>query len=529
MHESSNRRLYSQYTALSDATGPATLQYWLQACALIFALAGLFSLAGCTSLHSSLPIAQNDVSSAATPIIEKSVEYATADNSSYPSTHSSAHSSTQSSHYWHERLVPMFFHARKLVEEHTGQNLRSVNLRITNNADITKEVTHETKKLINNQFDNSRFAEHFLNQVMGGQAGTYAALYATRKSEVMISEPLLASYQAALPDDKQTQDAAILALLIHELVHAADDKKYGIHENRKLNFRASFAQSAAFEGHAQWVTRNICAKENCSSGLESLDHFMFGTNSPPNMLTQPVQAISRNVLEYSYVEGERFVTDIANRPNGDALLQRLLSNPPEDPIQILDPASFPNTDREQRNQRLLAASTQMDHPWLNAPWASVETSPLKGVNLRADPARRDAAVDGFTRLITAMVAVQLYDQSNPNNSPIEVTLIDAESAGTAELFAQTLHENTQLAQDSLQADSYNTKVNAEPSLPTANIFITKKPADNDQLYFTTVGVSDRYVVQLSGFAKTQALFLDYTNKVLTTLTQTQTSRPTDVL
>ena len=169
----------------------------------------------------------------------------------------------------------------------------------------------------------------------------------------------------------------------------------------------------------------------------------------------------------------------------------------------------------------------MDHPWLDAPWASVETSPLKGVNLRADPARRDAAVDGFTRLITAMVAVQLYDQSSPNDSPIEVTLINADSARTAELFAQTLHENTQLAQNESQANSYTTKVNAEPSLPTANIFISKKPAENNQSYFTTVGVSDRYVVQLSGFAKTQALFLDYTNKVLTTLTQT--SRPADVL
>lgn len=495
----------------------------------VFALASLVSLTACSSINalvatrqidsgqtdsvkpdaSTVVIAPSDTSDTATvatpvttPVIEKSTD-------------------------WQERLIPMFFHARNLVEAHTGQNLRSVNLRITNNADITREVTHETKRLVNNQFNNPRFAEHFLNQVMGGQAGTYAALYATRNSEVMISEPLLASYQATLPNDNQTQDAAILALLIHELVHAADDKKYGIHENRKLNFRASFAQSAAFEGHAQWVTRQICAEANCSSGLTSLDNFMFGTSNPPNMLTQPVQAISRNVLEYSYVEGERFVTDIANRPNGEALLQRLLSNPPQDPIQILDPASFPNTDREQRNQRLLAASTQIDHPWLHSPWVSVETSPLKGVNLRADPARRDAAVDGFTRLITAMVAVQLYDQSSPSDSPIEVTLIDAESANTADLFAQTLHQNTQVAQNALQQDSFSTKVSAAPSLPDANIYVSKKRGENNQSYFTTVGVSDRYVVQLSGFAKSQNLFLDYTNKVLTKLTQT--SRPTDVL
>ncbi len=481
---------------------------------VLFTVVGLFTLSACAPINSLTQPGQRESAPSAATISTKPVDPITIDKRS------------SSSAQWHDRLVPMFFHARKLVEAHTGQNLRSVNLRISNNADITEEVTHETQRLVNKQFNNPKFAAHFLNQVMGGQAGTYAALYATRKSEVMISEPLLANYQASLPDNKQIQDASILALLIHELVHAADDKKYGIHENRKLNFRASFAQSAAFEGHAQWVTRNICAKENCLSGLESLDNFMFGTRNPPNMLTQPVQAISRNVLEYSYVEGERFVTDIANRPNGDELLQRLLSNPPQDPIQILDPASFPNTNREQLNQRLLAASTQIEHPWLQSPWASVETSPLKGVNLRADPARRNAAVDGFTRLITAMVAVQLYDQSNPNNAPIEVTLIDAESAGTAELFAQTLHQNTSVALDIAQADPYTAKVNNE-ALPKANIFISKEAGENEQWYFTTVGVSDRYVVQLSGFAESQALFLDYTNKVLTTLTQT--SRPTDVL
>jgi hypothetical protein len=495
----------------------------------VFALASLVSLTACSSINAlTAPRQTGSGQSDSVKPDASTVVIATSDTSkNAPITAPVTTPVTEKSTDWHERLVPMFFRARNLVEAHTGQNLRSVNLRITNNANITKEVTHETKRLVNNQFNNPRFAEHFLNQVMGGQAGTYAALYATRNSEVMISEPLLASYQARLPNDKQTQDAAILALLIHELVHAADDKKYGIHENRKLNFRASFAQSAAFEGHAQWVTRKICAIENCSSGLTSLDNFMFGTSNPPNMLTQPVQAISRNVLEYSYVEGERFVTDIANRPNGEALLQRLLSNPPQDPIQILDPASFPNTDREQRNQRLLAASTKIDHPWLHSPWVSVETSPLKGVNLRADPARRDAAVDGFTRLITAMVAVQLYDQSSPTDSPIEVTLIDAESANTADLFAQTLHQNTQVAQNALQPDSFTTKVSAAPSLPDAHIYVSKKRGENNQPFFTTVGVSDRYVVQLSGFAKSQNLFLDYTNKVLTKLTQT--SRPTDVL
>lgn len=417
-------------------------------------------------------------------------------------------------------MQPLFVHARTLVEQQTGMDLSDVNLNIATDRTITAEVSHETERLIHSQFNNRRFANHFLDSVMDGQKGTYAALYATRKGEVMVSQPLMQNYQRSLPNDPSIQQSAILALLIHELVHAADDKRYRIHENRDLNFRASFAQSAAFEGHAQWMTRKICSQANCLSGLEALDEFMFGRSNPPNQLTQSVQAISRNVLEYSYVEGERFIASLAQRVNGAKLIDQLLTNPPQDPIQILDPASFPNTQREQRNQQLLSASTNLNHPWLSSPWTSVQTSPLKGVNLRTDPARRNAAVDGFTRLITSMVALQLYNQSEPGFSPIELTVLRTESTATAKLFAKTLHENTRVKGAQLERADELVKVagrNAEPAM----LYMTREARENGFTYYTLVGVSGTHVVQISGLGRNEVLFVDYTDQLLTKLTSTQ--------
>lgn len=423
---------------------------------------------------------------------------------------------------WSARMLPLFEQARTLVEQHSGVNLSDVKLNIASDRSITAEVSHETERLIHSQFNNQSFADQFLDSVMDGQKGTYAALYATRKAEVMVSQPLMQSYQRSLPDDGEVQESAMLALLIHELVHAADDKLYRIHENRDLNFRASFAQSAAFEGHAQWVTRKICTQASCLSGLEALDEFMFGRRNPPNQLTQSVQAISRNVLEYSYVEGERFIANLAQRPNGDQLIDDLLNNPPQDPIQILDPGSFPNTQREQRNQQLISASTTFNHPWLSAPWTSVETSPLKGVNLRTDPTRRNAAVDGFTRLITSMVALQLYNQSEPGFAPIELTVIRTESIETAKLFGETLHENTRINGATLERSDKLVKVssdglNAEPAM----LYMTKEPSDNGLTYYTLVGVSGLHVVQMSGLGLSEALFVEYIDQLLTTLSDTQ--------
>jgi len=406
---------------------------------------------------------------------------------------------------WAALMPPLFQQARTLVEANTGEDLSDVTLNLANDSSITAEVSHETQRLIHSQFDNQRFANRFLNSVMSGQQGTYAALYATRKSEVMVSLPLMKSYQSSLPNNRSIQESAILALLIHELVHAADDKRYNIHKNRDLNFRASFAQSAAFEGHAQFVTRTICTKANCLSGLEALDEFMFGRRNPPNKLTQTVQAVSRNVLEYSYVEGERFIAHLANRPNGQQLIGRL--------------KSYPNTQREQRNQMLISASTDFDHPWLNGLWTSVQTSPLKGVNLRTDPDRRNAAVDGFTRLITSMVALQLYNQAKPDFSPIELTVLTTESAQTAKLFAKTLHENTRINGAQLTQSNALMKVTNAVSEEPAVLYLSREPAQNNQTYFTLVGVSDINVVQIAGIGTSEQLFVDYVDQLLLKLAE----------
>jgi len=414
---------------------------------------------------------------------------------------------------WSSRLHPLFSMARELVEQTTETNLSDIRLHIVDDRQINAEVSYETRLLVQSQFRDTDFQEHFLTSIMNNQAGTYAALYAGRHKTVLVSRNMMESYALSLPPDRHVQDAALMALMIHELVHAADDQQYRIHEKRTLSFRASFAQSATFEGHAQWLTRYICSKADCLAGLEALDNFMFSRSSSPNQLTQSVQAVSRNVLEYSYIEGERFIAALAARPNGGELIKRLLSSPPSDPIQVLDPESFPDTAREQRNQELIRAGTGIPHQWLDKLWVAVDTSPLKGVNLQSDPERRQAAVDGFTRLITAMVALQLYDQSAPDQLPLEVTLLKTDTETTASLFATTLHANTKAA-DTL-FDSVQLQHTADSGVPlTITLLRTVMRDDSFAPWRTVIGVAGQHVVQIAGFATSDIEMENYVVRVL---------------
>ena len=339
-------------------------------------------------------------------------------------------------------LADAFVRARGLVAEATRTPLDDLELVVADDDRIDALVRRETHRLVHAQFDDPRFADRFVERMMRGQRGTFVALYVPRTERVLVNRRLFADYARFAPAD--VREAAVLALMIHEIVHAADDRRHDIDATRTLDFRASFAESAVYEGHAQWRTRELCAKAGCLPGLEALDDFMFDApdeGPAPNRIAQSAVALSRNVLEYSYVEGERFVEALSRRADGKAALARLLAEPPRDPIQILDPDSWPDAAREARNRRLFDAAAEFAHPWHAPGWVRVETSPLKGVNLRADPARRVAAVEGFTRLLVAMGALELHDQRRPDARSIEVTLLEGESAATAALFARTLHAN----------------------------------------------------------------------------------------
>lgn len=395
--------------------------------------------------------------------------------------------------------------ARKHVSADAGVELSSLTLRVVGDAAIDARVRRETERLVAAQFSNPVYARRFVDRVMSAQSGTYAALFVAREDAVLVSERALRAFMRSA-EDEPTRRAALLALMIHEAVHAADDRRHDIDRVRTLDFRAAFTQSAVFEGHAQWATRRLCAVAGCLDGLDALDRFMFGEAERVDPVVQSGVALSRNLLEYAYVEGERFISEVAQRRDGEAAVQALLTAPPLDPIQILDPVSWPDDAREQRNAALLVAARTASHPWNQgsagvARRATVAASPLKGVNLRHDPERRQAALDGFTRLLVAMSALELHDQSDADGTPVAVTLLQAESSDTAQLFARTLHANNRARE--VDDASVTTDDDGTRLLRTVTLL------DDGIAQHSVVAVRGPLILQLAGNDVSPELLDDY--------------------
>ena len=389
-----------------------------------------------------------------------------------------------------QTLRGLFAQATQLVEARSRTSLEGLSLHIVGDTDIDTEVEQETQRLVKAQFSHAGYADYFVDRIMGTQTGTYLALYSARRDAVLVSEQMLQRFLHNIEDEAVAR-RAVLALLVHEAVHAADDRRHDLSSVRKLDFRAAFAQSAVFEGHAQWQTRQVCEDAGCLDGLQSLDRFIFG-EATPNQQSQSSSALSRNVIEYAYVEGERFIDALASRDEGNKVLEHLLSHPPEDPIQILDPTSWPDKSREQRNRSLIESIEAIEHPWNGEDYELVQTSPLKGVNLRSNPERRAAAIDGFTRLLTAMAAIEIHPIKENGSRPIDLTILQGQSHDTAMLFARTLHANNTAHEGTTNLGLRRFGDTMLWSTKRTDPAITSyKRAD------MIVGVNDRYIIQLA--------------------------------
>lgn len=419
--------------------------------------------------------------------------------------------------------------ARDLVEAHFNLSLQDVELELASNDKIEEIVRRETQRLTSAVFDNTDFAQFFVDKIMEDQTGSYAGLFVHPENTVLVNRELLSVFLDQMDkDNARLRAESILALLIHELVHAADNQRYQIHSRRELNFRASVAQSAVFEGHAQLGTREICEKSGCSRGLVELDTFMFEAPEPTDPVARSLQAISRNVLEYSYVEGERFVKGLKGRTDGEQFLAHVLQTPPQDPVQILAPESYPNTKRVERNQSILELIQTLKHQWNQASYALIETSPIKGIDIRDDPERRAATKEGFTQLITAMVGLQVFDQSIQTLSPIEVSVMQTDSPETAKLFAYSFFEKASGNKD-LDSQSNTLFINLGEregigkwpmrvyvTLTKLTSSDTEKPAD----YASLVANAGNWIIQIGGLVQSDyAEMLEFSEAALLELVQ----------
>lgn len=342
-----------------------------------------------------------------------------------------------------------FQEARDIVSESLGTDLSQVRLQITDSKGIAVHAKASLLDALAHDLENPRFAENLVDNILTVQTESVLAIYAPKIQQILVHDKNLQKY---LQSQNAEAKKAVQALLIHELVHASDDQRYNAFEKHALTYQEVFAKSAVIEGHAQWQTRKICAQHNCNAAFSELNKYMFNAGAPDDPALKYVQGRSFKNLEFVYKEGERFIDQIKKRKNGESVLELAFAKPPRDSIQIIDPDSFPNRERERRNDALSAAIEKSEKPWKPHSTGSLKRNILAAAAFTVDPSARQPVVNFYTSKIIAATKHEYYEHASDTPIPVAVIAMQADSNKTAQKTAKLIYDSTLSTYDELNGE-----------------------------------------------------------------------------
>ncbi len=340
-----------------------------------------------------------------------------------------------------------FLEARDIVSHTLGTDLSEIELQVTDSKGIAVHAKKSLIDALHHDLDNSHFTEHLVDSILTAQTASVLAIYAPSVKKILLHDENLDKF---LQHQNSEPKQALQALLFHELVHASDDQKYNAFEHNALSYQEIFAKSAVVEGHAQWQTRKICESHGCSAAFNGLNNYMFSTGATDDPALQYLQSRSFKNLEFIYKEGERFIDQLLQRENSSSALALAFKEPPRDSIQIIDPDSFPNRERERRNDALSSAIEESEKPWNKKSTGSLKRNVLAAAAFTLDPAARQPVVNFYTSKILAATKHEYYDHASDTPIPVAVIALQTDTGRTARKTAALIFDNTLKTYNQLQ-------------------------------------------------------------------------------
>ena len=344
-----------------------------------------------------------------------------------------------------------FLEARNLVSEEFDVDLSNVNAFIADADKIQQQARHSLIGALSHDIQSHEFAESLVENMLEAQTASVLAIYSPLNKAILMHRENLDSYLDA-KQGNVTRKASVQALLIHELIHAVDDIRFEAFDHYGVSYQEVFAKSTIVEGHAQWHTRRLCQKAGCGDAFNAMTHYMFDVETQSDPALQYIQNRNFKNLEFVYREGERFIDQLMRRPGGEQLIKLAFEKPPRDSIQIIDPSSFPNRERESRNLALSTAIKRSAKPWNDNAKGLLRRNVLAAAAFSVNPEAREPIVDFYTSKILAAAKHEYYDKQSDIAIPVSVIALETSDIATAEQTAELIFGSTTRTYNGLSGD-----------------------------------------------------------------------------
>lgn len=243
-----------------------------------------------------------------------------------------------------ERLLAAYADARAAFGRVLGADLDELPpLKLVDTAAIAEVVSAENLPSIRLRQPDEEKALAEAAQVSGQLAAMIYAKYAWSTKTFLVVPQTWELNARILQRPQLVSDQALRAVMVHELCHALDDRKFDFSKRllEATTVDAMTAMNAVIEGHAQLVTRRVCKVSGWSDGF---DAFTGSVGALPatnlvgeGMLTSMRAAAAASMM--AYVDGERFAAAVLEaRP--ETGVRDIFGSPPKDAETILQPSWY---------------------------------------------------------------------------------------------------------------------------------------------------------------------------------------------
>lgn len=320
----------------------------------------------------------------------------------------------------------------------------TVPLRLATTDEVAAIVARENLPLVRLRQPDPEKAAAEAEQLGKQLSPAMYAKYSWAERAFLVVAPTWQKIAAALERPELTSDVALRAVMVHELCHAYDDRRFDFTTRLQsaTTSEAATALNAVLEGHAQLQARRICGQKGWMDGFTAMREAVtqvpasVGKGGEAALLLARAGAAS---MAFAYHDGEAFVAAVmAADPERGA--ERVFTAPPTDQDTVLHPQWY--LDPATRPAALYDAEPALDRleAWLGDEWRATRMD-LTGKQVASGLTLLPKAdVDAFVRSVRAGRVVQAVPLDRPQSKSVIVAVMEFDSDASAQRWIQLAAE-----------------------------------------------------------------------------------------
>lgn len=296
--------------------------------------------------------------------------------------------------------------------------------------DLAAAVAAENLPIMLQREPDETKAKALADQVGGGIATGAYAKYSWSRKETLVVPETWEMQARMLKDPALVGPEVARAVLVHELCHALADARFDFTRLLKDcdTVDATQALNAVMEGHAQFLTRRVCAKKGWTKGFET---FTKAIGALPALkldaATQFRVEAESAALRATYHDGEAFAAAVvAARPEKGE--EDMFLSPPRDLDSVLHPEWYLDPSKRPASRYAFAAALDAFDASFDAKVWTAQRNDVGGKQLTGSlSAMPKEEVEALLGKLRSATITQLHPTASPQSKIAYLIALEFES------------------------------------------------------------------------------------------------------